>query len=59
MSQNDPIRNYVKALYPNRGWALQVDRMSKEQVYAIYMKDQEKKAKEEDEPKPPDQGTLF
>ena len=64
MTSDDPVRNFVRAMYPGPKWQSRVDGMSREQVYAIYKAKQEKDAKLPDPaelPQPPEfeQGTLF
>jgi hypothetical protein len=60
----DPIRNYVLAMYPNRpGWAKRVEAMSRDQVFAIYKSDLEKKEQQQQQKSEPEdqypQGKLF
>jgi hypothetical protein len=60
----DPIRNSVINLYPNsETWAKRVEAMPRDQVYAIYCRDQEQReARKAFKGKPQltyVQGTLF
>jgi hypothetical protein len=50
MSDIDRKRDFVTALYPHRGWAKKVERMSDTQVVAIYLHEQNK-AQEKAHPK--------
>jgi len=53
------LRNSLKEMYPNsKFWHQKVDRMPKNQVYAIYMRFEEQREKEERE-KLYIQATLF
>lgn len=41
-------RDYVAKMYPGRGWRNKVKKMSDAQVLAIYIKDKNRKKKEND-----------
>jgi hypothetical protein len=52
-------RDAVKAMYPNKNWAAQVDKMDDDQVIAIYLRNLQDPPELPEKDKPPDQGTLF
>lgn len=59
--QDHSLRNSVKELYPHSSaWAKKVDRMSREQVFAIFKRSQEEQAAEpQDDLVPDEQLKLF
>lgn len=51
MVDKNTERNEVACMYASRKWVHKVNQMSDEQVHAIYMKEQERKAREAEEEK--------
>jgi hypothetical protein len=53
------IRDKIKAMYPNKTWSDQVDKMPDDQVFAIYMKNVETLPDLPVKDKPPEQFRLL
>lgn len=59
MASDISIRAAVKDMYPNSRWAAKVDKMTDDQVYAIYIKNLDHPHPLQQKERPPEQERLF